>query len=82
MTQCIAPAGGLGIRVNPDNPDHHLWNNNGTWFVHYTVYPTPATAERVRRTLGTKNLETARRRRDSLFTRLGDGIPVSGGGLS
>ena len=34
----------LAIRVQDGNPDHHLWNNNGTWFVHYTVYPTPMTA--------------------------------------
>ena len=57
----------LGIRVNADNPNHHLWNNNGTWYIHYTVYPTPVTAERVRRSLKTKDLEIARRKRDRLF---------------
>lgn len=55
------------IRITPDNPNHHLWNNHGTWFLHYTVYPTPFTKERIRRSLGTKDLETARARRDSFF---------------
>ena len=62
----------LAIRVDPGNQNHHLWNNNGTWFVHYTVYPTPVTKERVRRSLRTRDPETARRRRDTLFARLRD----------
>ena len=59
-----------GIRVNPDNPDHHLWNNHGTWFIHFTVYPTPVTAERRRFSLRTKDLHEARRRRDVILGRL------------
>jgi len=39
----------LSIRTNPENPNHHLWNNHGTWFIHYVVHPTPITKERVRR---------------------------------
>jgi hypothetical protein len=57
----------LSIRTNPENPNHHLWNNHGTWFVHYVVHPTPWTKERVRRSLGTRSIEEARRRRDELF---------------
>ena len=38
----------LAIRVDESNPNHHLWNNNGTWWLHYTVYPTPVTSERRR----------------------------------
>ena len=56
-----------GIRVRTENPNHHLWNNNGTWFVHYVVHPTPITKERVRRSLKTKCLEEARNRRDALL---------------
>lgn len=56
-----------GIRISTDNPNHHLWNNHGTWFLHYTVHPTPFTKERIRRSLGTKDLETARSRRDAFF---------------
>jgi hypothetical protein len=59
-----------GIRVSPENPNHHLWNNHGTWFLHYTTHPTPFTKERIRRSLGTKDLEVARERRDALFTLL------------
>ena len=69
MSHCVSPATALSIRIDPENPNHHLWNNNGTWFVHYTACPTPVTAERVRRSLGTRSLETARHRRDELFRR-------------
>ena len=57
----------LSIRTNPENPNHHLWNNHGTWFVHYVVHPTPFTKERVRRSLGTKDVQEARRLRDVLL---------------
>ena len=40
------------LRISESNPNHHLWNNNGTWFLHYTVYPTAFTKERIRRSLG------------------------------
>jgi hypothetical protein len=59
-----------GIRVHPDNANHHLWNNHGTWFLHYTVHPTPFTKERIRRSLGTKELKVARERRDTFFNHL------------
>jgi hypothetical protein len=57
----------LSLRVNADNPNHHLWLNNGTWFIHYVVHPTPITKARVRRSLRTKSLAEARARRDALF---------------
>jgi len=57
----------LSVRINPDNPNHHLWNNHGTWFIHYVVHPTPYTKERVRHSLHTKSLEEARERRDALL---------------
>lgn len=59
-----------GIRVHAENPNHHLWNNHGTWFLHYTVYPTEFTKERVRRSLGTRDVRVARERRDSFFAHL------------
>ncbi len=56
------------IRVDARNPDHHLFRNNGgNWWIHYMGYPTPQTAERVRRSLGTKCIHTARRRRDAIL---------------
>jgi hypothetical protein len=59
-----------GIRVRAENENHHLWNNHGTWFLHYTVHPTPFTKERIRRSLGTKDVQVARERRDSFFAHL------------
>ena len=64
----------LRVRVRAENPNHHLWNNHGTWFLHYTVYPTPLTKERIRRSLGTKDVATARRNRDTFFASHGAGI--------
>ena len=59
-----------GLRVDTDNPNHHLWDNHGTWFLHYTIHPTPFTKERIRRSLGTKDVRVARERRDNFFATL------------
>jgi hypothetical protein len=58
------------IRIRAENPNHHLWNNHGTWFLHYTVHPTPFTKERIRCSLGTKDLGAARRQRDCFLAGL------------
>ena len=58
---------GYGIRIDHDNPDHHIWNNNGTLYLNYVVYPTRVTHDRRRYSLKTKFLEEARSRRDKLF---------------
>jgi len=60
----------LSIYIQPGNENHHLWNNNGTWYIAYTIHPTPATAKRIRRSLKTKDLEEARRLRDEIFREL------------
>lgn len=52
------------LRTRVENVNHHLWNNHGTWFLHHTIYPTPFTKQRIRRSLGTRDLAVARRRRD------------------
>ena len=59
-----------GLRLRTENPNHHLWNNHGTWFLHYTVHPTPFTKERIRRSLSTKDVRVARERRDAFFAQL------------
>ena len=61
----------LAVRIDESNLNHHIWNNNGTWWAHYTVYPTPVTAERRRKSLRTRDAVTARVRRDRLFEQLG-----------
>jgi hypothetical protein len=60
-------AGKLSVRVNPGNLNHHLWNNNGTWWCHFTRHLPNYSKERVRRSLGTACLEEARQIRDFLF---------------
>ncbi len=63
------PLGNLSVRIDDTNPLHHLWNNNGTWWVHYTLNFDFRTRRR-RCSLGTQSLEEAVRRRDELFDRL------------
>jgi hypothetical protein len=65
--QQIAMTHSLAIRFNPANPDHHIWNNNGTWWCHYTVHRPDFTKHRVRESLQTKDLAKARLRRDQLL---------------
>ncbi|MFH0952920.1 MAG: hypothetical protein V1873_01175 [Verrucomicrobiota bacterium] len=60
----------LSVRIPSGNPDHHIWNNNGIWFVHYTVHLPDYTKRRVRSSLGTRAKDEARKRRDELFGRL------------
>ena len=62
--------GRLASRVTPENPNHHLWNNRGTWWCHFTVHRGDYTAERIRVSLRTRDLEEARSRRDELLSAL------------
>jgi hypothetical protein len=64
------------IRVLAHNPDHHLWNNHGTWWCHYTVHLADYTKRRVRLSLATPSVEQARKLRDQLLRRA-----LKGGGL-
>ena len=57
----------LAIRTDHANRNHHLWNNNGTWFIHYTVYPDQFTADRVRVSLKTRDIREARLERDAIL---------------
>lgn len=52
------------------HPDHHLWRNGRLYWVAFTVHLPGWRKERVRRSLGTADVEEARRRRDVLFARL------------
>ena len=51
---------------------HHLFLNHGTWFVRYSLRPSPLfkADRRVAVSLGTKNLATARARRDAFLAHL------------
>ena len=72
-----------GVNTNTClNPDHNIWNNNGTWWCHFTVHNPDYTKERVRVSLGTKDREEARRRRDFIMrgtTAIVGSIPRSRG---
>ena len=74
------PLGRLSARIDQASETHHLWLNNGTWWAHYTLNFDFRT-RRVRRSLGTKSLAEAIRKRDSLFERLateGEWVPERG----
>lgn len=71
------PLGRLSARIDAANERHHIWLNNGTWWVHYTLNFDFRT-RRIRRSLETNSLAEAIRRRDALFDRLareGEWVP-------
>jgi len=57
----------LAIRTSGYNINHHLWNNNGTWWCHYTLHLPDFTKRRVRASLETHSPQQARARRDVLL---------------
>ena len=60
------PRGYLSLRLNSSNERHHLWLNNGTWWVNYTLH-WGFRKRRVRRSLKTSSLKVAIERRDLLL---------------
>jgi hypothetical protein len=73
LIEAVAPAtpnAVPAVRIAEANPDHHLWNNNGTWWIHYTLHLPDYTKHRVRRSLGTRHSRTARARRDQILAEL------------
>ncbi len=64
------------LRIDTDNQTHHLWNNNGVWWVHFTLHFNHR-KRRVRRSLKTRSLSEAIERRDALLLRIErEGEPV------
>jgi hypothetical protein len=57
----------LSLRTHTANPNHHLWWNNGTWWLHATVHRPDYTKQRLRLPLETKNVSLARSRRDTVL---------------
>ena len=48
-------------------PDHHIWNNNGSWWAHFSISRLRGRSKRVRVSLHTKSRKVARERRDQLM---------------
>ncbi len=57
----------LSVRCHLGNENHHLWNNHGTWWCHYTVHLPGFQKRRVRTSLNTRNPSVARQLRDALL---------------
>ena len=77
------PIGKLSIRVDDSNPRHHLYKNGRLWWTHLTVHHSGFKKRRIRRSLGTANLEEAIARRDRIFEEIairGLEIPDRDGG--
>jgi hypothetical protein len=60
----------LALKTDSANPNHHLWNNHGTWWLHCTLHLADYTKRRVRRSLGTREVGLARERRDAALAHL------------
>lgn len=59
------------IRVDQSNDTHHLWCNNGTWWLHYTVH-FDHRVRRIRKSLRTRCLAEAIARRDEHLRHIAD----------
>jgi hypothetical protein len=66
----------LSIRIDDSNPDHHLWRNRGTWWIHYTEH-RGSRKHRCRHSLHTRDLAEARARRDAFFRSRGISLAAS-----
>ena len=72
------------VRIKASNERHHLFNNNGTYWLHYTRHNADYTKERIRESLHTSDLPTALQRRDERLRGLlngEDGDDNGGGAL-
>ena len=64
MTKSMSPT--FSRRQKTYGPNHHLWNNHGTWWFHGTFHKPEGTKERVRVNLRTRDLAEARLKRDRI----------------
>jgi len=69
-TESIMNSSQIVLRINDANPQHHLYNNNGTWWCHYTEHCPDFTKHRVRMSLQTPSLPAARAKRDRWFSEI------------
>jgi hypothetical protein len=57
----------IHARGRNGNAHHHLWNNHGTFWCHFTLHLPDYTKRRVRLALGTRDFGEARELRDGLL---------------
>jgi len=69
-TESIMNSSKIVLRINAANPNHHLYNNNGTWWCHYTEHRLDFTKHRIRMSLQTPSLPAARAKRDRWFSEI------------
>jgi hypothetical protein len=50
--------------------NHHIWNNNGTYFLHVTLLWNGRKKLRLRKSLRTKDVAEARRLRDHVLDQM------------
>ena len=65
MNQIAAPV--ISRRQKTAGANHHLWNNNGTWWLHCTIHLPDLTKWRLRRNLRTSDVQTAQQLRDRIL---------------
>ena len=70
LNKTIMNSSKIVLRINAANPNHHLYNNNGTWWCHYTEHRPDFTKHRIRMSLQTPSLPAARAKRDCWFSEI------------
>ncbi len=58
------------LRIIRGNENHHIWNNNGTWWLNFTLRAQNGTARRIRKSLKTADVEKAKASRDRVLLAL------------
>lgn len=67
LTPEPAKAYRLKMRAVEKNPNHHIWNNNGTWYCKFVLILANGDRSIICNSLDTKDVEIARRNRDVLI---------------
>jgi hypothetical protein len=74
FTGRLVQIGGLSMKNKlvelPDRKygaNHHIWDNNGTWWCHLSLERRSGPAKRIRFSLRTNNVREARKRRDLMM---------------
>lgn len=67
MTTKARPTGFTRAPADRTAPDHHLWLNGKVWWVAFTYHTADGRKRRLRASLGTRDVQLARQRRDELI---------------